>query len=1634
MARTKLLDINQVTVGAIAKIPGLNKELAERIVSEREDRGLFYNLTGLTVIPGITQTIVDELKKYATVSTVTVMAASPLSRYLDPLHEKFRSVYSEHETLIEDTGTYIRSRTRDLNPSYDDTTPFPDADQAYSEYVKAVTHVYKVLEEDPNITFVDTYRIEQYERKTYRKPVLICRRLELERGATFVVGKEINPTITIIAEEIDMHPEARWEWQYRHPVQSPPGYETAPHSGQPNFDPFYHTPQDPETSPALSGGDGHDGLPGRSPDIYHPGTYDACEPPTVQIIALRIVNLSEFNLRGQNGARGGPGQNGGNGGDGNSGRSSETGAYPCPGLPWIPIRYCKEDPGFGGNGGDGGNGGNGGDGGGGGNGGTLRIFTTPDSWQALLAGQWDLVALIEGGDGGAGGIGGMGGYPGGGGEVGAVTEKCEAEHARPGFDGNRGEDGHDGHADEEGDHGLVSNIVITDFDFALLRDLPILEGLEPSSGPPGERINLIGQNLENADFIVFSTYPHSVPIITDPVSSQRFFNVPDAPGGWAEVSILDSGYEDPLRELEVLPTELDFMTTPRIDTITPSLPDRALWIDEIILDGVAFRPTSDRVRVSILGNSYYGIIDRLQPSTTRIVFRLPQKEFIDHPQDDWDVTIINIDGYRSNSITLGLHSCRAIPFRPMPLIPDDRPSDYLYWPNGFYFQNFAQGLPDWDLFVDTYGKRQIGERVTMDTLHNAVLLANLPVMMLSPTPTLTSLGSLLTLPGTISYYYLFWHLFLNGTIATGQCTGVCVVALLDYLSDAECFLRPWNGTDFQARRLITLASSRGLSREVLFDTMYEQCVQEANNIQPTYDEVRASLDEATSRDDMTILFFIPSGELTEQGFLTALTVAHAVVPYMVVENIATAVDVGMRQVNRIYVYDSNRPFSPYDAALPAAAGDVRNPLRPHPNTWNGLPNCTTGAPPCFQLPGVDDNGVHFVSVWDESEVGNDWRFHYDDGTHTSGQGFTLGFGRMRPFTGEDFVTFPAESWFGLIRQLMELVLSPVTVTLHRLHRDQAHGLGPELLLQKICSPESVPQENRHEVIFIPMEERGIARLVKGLSDDSAYSYRSLDERLDVSFLNMPINKDEEDILITEADLGLVEIHTKSTATKYGNLLLQHTSGEGLAYIYIRGIAFSNDSPFSLRVNSTFNSFVYEGGIPDSECDVSLFWLSHNGQKKQHKQSVILRKDGTIIKFENWRDVCSEELKLPHRDPHWILRDQIDMNDSPAAELSRERHGYISIRSSSSYKSKSSTSVPAEAVHKAATTARHRAAVEMEPEPSEPLKSPFIAYRRGRLRTVEMEPEPSEPLKSPFIAYPRGRLRTVEMEPEPSEPLEYRLLDRSRGDSGRLAHAMQIEWFFVKNIIPGFPLKLVRLMSTRGSNQLARVYVNGQRVTRQDWIVEEFEQEKSKADRFGPGDLPKSIITSNREFVVPGSYITTAELAIRVEILKSDFPLDSLAYSFYQDIHLEVVDVFEPSLGMDANVKLDNGMLINLETLLDISKKSMVSVKGLHKVPTSDGFKMLFDKARPYTPSLKVIKVKRDKAGRPLRIFLNNSNDYSLEDLYEYQKIGKFRLQNAWLVGTPKDMDIFVSGERGIKPFEDSIKPLFKSRPQQQSGK
>ena len=64
------INLNSVSVEELSKVPGLNLELAKKIVQLREENGEFIDMEELLSVPGINNQLLRKLKKHLFVESV----------------------------------------------------------------------------------------------------------------------------------------------------------------------------------------------------------------------------------------------------------------------------------------------------------------------------------------------------------------------------------------------------------------------------------------------------------------------------------------------------------------------------------------------------------------------------------------------------------------------------------------------------------------------------------------------------------------------------------------------------------------------------------------------------------------------------------------------------------------------------------------------------------------------------------------------------------------------------------------------------------------------------------------------------------------------------------------------------------------------------------------------------------------------------------------------------------------------------------------------------------------------------------------------------------------------------------------------------------------------------------------------------------------------------------------------------------------------------------------------------------------------------------------------------------------------------------------------------------------------------
>ena len=66
----KKLNLNTATVEELAKVPGLNQDLAKKIIEHRKENGEFIDMEELLDVPGITNELLLQLKKHLLIEEV----------------------------------------------------------------------------------------------------------------------------------------------------------------------------------------------------------------------------------------------------------------------------------------------------------------------------------------------------------------------------------------------------------------------------------------------------------------------------------------------------------------------------------------------------------------------------------------------------------------------------------------------------------------------------------------------------------------------------------------------------------------------------------------------------------------------------------------------------------------------------------------------------------------------------------------------------------------------------------------------------------------------------------------------------------------------------------------------------------------------------------------------------------------------------------------------------------------------------------------------------------------------------------------------------------------------------------------------------------------------------------------------------------------------------------------------------------------------------------------------------------------------------------------------------------------------------------------------------------------------------
>jgi hypothetical protein len=638
---------------------------------------------------------------------------------------------------------------------------------------------------------------------------------------------------------------------------------------------------------------------------------------------------------------------------------------------------CTSQPGSGGTGGSGGNGGNGSAGGEGGNGGNFYIATTQTNWQALLNQAWRINnAGGPGGDPGlpgTGGAGGQGGVPGTPGGAGQCNKLPVAPNGNKGANGKAGADG------PAGNGGTITPAIITAQEWQEELTLPWLQTINPSEGFPGATVNGVGLNFGAGDTVLVSGQNATAAF---PAAGQFKVTLPSTlAGGTATIAVRRAADG-------VTSNSMNFTVQPFIASSSASggySPG-----DTITLTGAAFLPNASvHLTQPSLATQ---ILIPASTTTTSIAFKVPTVTGATSvSQGTASVVVQNPDGLQSNTLQITRLSFVANGFLPSV--------------NGFSFTNASAcpGSPSLGTFASDFGTVEVAASAFFN-------------------PALTA-----------AYYALY--AVLLGPECHGLCTGFACGAMDRFTSGfADTFLAfPASTPALNAE--FTIDWGRQMSGELL-SQFFSQCLNGTAQVMTTVQQVEQAFSGHPTRDNMPLVFFIPSGLPVTSTWFNALLAGHTLAPYKLVRPAGWAS--GYNGV-KLYIYDCNFP---------------------------GNDSC-------------------FLTL---TQSGSTVTFDYNNAAYTpaysSANGFTLGVATMDQalYNGVDLPWMSGAGW------VVDFVLSPATLAVSNL-AGQVTGASAGTLVAQL--PGVIPSllSSAHNLMMIPTQ-LALQRTIQG-TGTGTYTYVSI---------------------------------------------------------------------------------------------------------------------------------------------------------------------------------------------------------------------------------------------------------------------------------------------------------------------------------------------------------------------------------------------------------------------------------------------------------------------------------------------------------------------------------------------------------------
>lgn len=712
---------------------------------------------------------------------------------------------------------------------------------------------------------------------------------------------------------------------------------------------------------------------------------------------------------------------------------------------------CTSQPGSGGTGGDGGRGGDGGAGGEGGAGGDFSVLTLQANWEALVNKKtWTI--YNGGGPGGnpglpgTGGTGGQGGVPGTPGGAGMCKKLPVSPNGARGANGNSGSDG------KPGNGGTITPAVITQEEWEEELTLPWLQTINPGEGYAGTIVNGVGLNFGTGDSVLVNGEAVSAAF---PAAGEFNITLPNTLSGGSNTIAVQRAEDNKVSN------SMTFTVQPFISGSTPS--DGYTPGDLITVTGTGFLDNAS-LHLTQPGQASQ-ILVPTKTSATSIEFQVPGvTESSTQAQGEASLVVVNPDGLSSNTVQITRLSFAANGFLPSV--------------HGFQFTNLSAcpGSPSPGTFAADFGAGEVAFSLFLN-----------PVL-------------------TAAYYALY--AVLLGPECQGLCTGLACGAMDRFTAGFGNTYVAFPVCTPALKSEFTVDWGRQLSGELL-SHLFAQSLNGDAQVLSSIQQVENTFILGATRDNMPLVYFIPSGAPIHVRWFKDSMASHTIVPFKLVRPLGWA---GGYDGVKLYIYDCNSP----------------------------------NQDDCYIT--FKQTGTVVTFDYDHSHAG----YNPD---YSSANGFTLGVATMDQalYKGVDLPWMTGDGW------ILEFVLSPVSLTVSNL-AGQVTGQVGDLLVTQV--PGVIPSfvTGSHNMVLIP-RQLALQRTIEG-TDTGSYTYVSIappnpstptsafdslrppdansvvPRERGFSLHNIPCSATTKDVILMAPDNQSIQISTSDSSKTFDVLIAQ----------------------------------------------------------------------------------------------------------------------------------------------------------------------------------------------------------------------------------------------------------------------------------------------------------------------------------------------------------------------------------------------------------------------------------------------------------------------------------------------------------------